>query len=72
MTGLRDLTTRDDSRSGRGDSHMAGGEFRMIGHCCCADGIQTDLYIDTYAHIFISMPDMYGLVALLESTIKLL
>ena len=38
----------------------------------CADGIQTDLYIDTYARIFICMPDIYGLVALLDSTIKLL
>jgi len=62
----------DDAHLARGESHMAGGEFCMIRHCCCADGIQTDLYIDTYARIFICMPDIYGLVALLDSTIKLL
>jgi hypothetical protein len=47
------------------DSGMAGGESRMTGDCCWADGIQPDLYIDTYARILTCMPYIYGLVALL-------
>jgi len=54
------------------ESRMAGGESRMIRDCCQADGIQPDLYIDMYAHIHTCMPYIYGLVALLDSTIKLL
>jgi hypothetical protein len=30
---------------------MAGGEPRMTGDCCRADGIQPDQRIDTYARI---------------------
>ena len=51
---------------------MAGGEPRMTGDCCWAVAIQPDLYIDTYERIHTCTPYIYGLVALLDSTIKLL
>jgi hypothetical protein len=72
MIGLCHLMAGDDSRMAGGESRMAGGESRMTGDCCRADGIQPDLYIDTYARIYTCMPYIYGLVALLDSTIKLL
>jgi len=50
------------------DSRMAGGESRMTGDCCRADGIQPDLYIDMYARIYTCMPYIYGLVALLDNS----
>ena len=64
MIGLCLLMAGDESR-------MAGGEPRMTGDCCRADRIQPDLYIDTYARIHTCMPYIYGLVALLDNTIKL-
>jgi hypothetical protein len=72
MIGLCLLVAGDDSRMAGGESRMAGGEPRMTGDCCRADAIQPDLYIDTYARIHTCMPYIYGLVALLDSTIKLL
>jgi hypothetical protein len=54
----------------RDDSRMAGGEPRMAGDCCRADGIQPDLYIDTYARIYTCMPYIYGLVALLDNSLS--
>jgi hypothetical protein len=72
MIGLCLLVAGDDSRMAGGESRMAGGEPRMTGDCCRADAIQPDLYIDTYARIHTCTPYIYGLVALLDSTIKLL
>jgi hypothetical protein len=63
----------DDSLMGGGESRMAGGESRMTGgeprmtggeprmtrDCCRADGIQPNLYIDTYARIHTCLPYIY-------------
>ena len=51
MIGLCLLMAGDESRMAGGEPRMAGGEPRMTGDCCRADGIQPDLYIDTYARI---------------------
>jgi hypothetical protein len=79
MIGLCLLMAGDDSRMAGGESRMAGGESRMAGgesrmagDCCRADAIQPDLYIDTYERIHTCTPYIYGLVGLLDSTIKLL
>jgi len=61
-----------ESCTAGGESRMAGGEPRMTGDCCWAVAIQPDLYIDTYERIHTCTPYIYGLVALLDSTIKLL
>jgi len=46
--------------------HLAGGESRMTGDCCRAEGIQPGPYIDAYASIHTCTPYIYGLVALLD------
>jgi len=62
----------NESRMAGGEPRMVGGGTRMTRDCCRANGVQPALYIDMYARIHTCMPYIYGLVALLDSTIKLL